>query len=460
MKRQLFVFLLEFLFFASVIFTVSFAGESVISENVSDALDISAETKNIEEYGIPTPLSVSQLRSEAYDLWYAQDYKNAVKKFDELKESSNYLANLIKGGLEPYYNKSYDAHIDSSYIENLVEYENLTNNYIRVRNDAYVKEALCYYKMGDEITALPLLLKALDLLSVYDYSNWTDARNALYDIIGVTDMMTYENAKKLFEEGEYESAKEVFESLGNYSDSSEQVEICNVAILEMGYNAAVKLKDEEQYESAIELFEALGDYKDSTEQIDFCNAAIPERDYDAAVELKDKEQYESAIELFEALGDYKDSAEQIDICNAAIPERDYNAAVKLKDEGDYESAIELFEALGDYKDSAEQMEIVVTLQGEVFRQQPMDTEAYEEEMAYFSIEVNGNKNVRSYQWQTSSDKGNTWKDLDEKTFHSAVTANLNLRMKKDRNGNLYRCIVILDNGVTYTSESAKLTLIE
>ena len=49
MKRQLFVFLLEFLFFASVIFTVSFAGESVISENVSDALDISAETKNIEE---------------------------------------------------------------------------------------------------------------------------------------------------------------------------------------------------------------------------------------------------------------------------------------------------------------------------------------------------------------------------------------------------------------------------
>ena len=45
-------------------------------------------------------------------------------------------------------------------------------------------EGLCYYYLNDYETALPLILKALDLIDIKDTTNWKLAMEALYSIVG------------------------------------------------------------------------------------------------------------------------------------------------------------------------------------------------------------------------------------------------------------------------------------
>lgn len=73
------------------------------------------------------------------------------------------------------------------------------------------------------------------------------------------------------------------------------------------YNAAVALAEAGQYDEAIAAFDELGDYKDSTEQLEAARLEA----YNAAALLAEAGQYEEAISLFTQLGDYKDSAEQV-----------------------------------------------------------------------------------------------------------------------------------------------------
>ncbi len=154
--------------------------------SVSDELDISNEQKDVEEIGIPTPELVEELETNANQLFKDKKYTEAAEAFSELASKSNYLANLISQGLEPFYSKSYsDDDYDSSYVYSLAKYERQSNDYKELRNSAFVKEALCYYYLEEYVSALPLLSKALDLIDVKDTENWDLAREALYDIINV-----------------------------------------------------------------------------------------------------------------------------------------------------------------------------------------------------------------------------------------------------------------------------------
>ena len=46
-------------------------------------------------------------------------------------------------------------------------------------------EGLCYYYLGDYEQALPLLIKALDLIEIEDETNWKLGMDALYSIVGL-----------------------------------------------------------------------------------------------------------------------------------------------------------------------------------------------------------------------------------------------------------------------------------
>ena len=188
MKNKLFTIFLSFCFMFSFCAWVSAdeAEEDTKSVSVADALDITNEKKDVEEIGIPTPSLVKELETDANELFEAKKYKEAAEAYAELASKSNYLANLISQGLEPFYNKRYsDDDYDSSYVFALAKYERQSNDYKSLRNTAFVKQALCYYYLEDYISALPLLDKALDLIDVKDTDNWTLAREALYDIIDV-----------------------------------------------------------------------------------------------------------------------------------------------------------------------------------------------------------------------------------------------------------------------------------
>lgn len=112
----------------------------------------------------------------------------------------------------------------------------------------------------------------------------------------------------------------------------------------------------EQYEDAISIFEQIGDYKDSEEQIANCEEHIKENLYVQAIGLFDSKSYDEAITIFEELGDYKDSQEQIVSCNERIEatkkEETYDMAVGLMQAGEYDEAIVEFGKIPGYEDTA------------------------------------------------------------------------------------------------------------
>lgn len=71
----------------------------------------------------------------------------------------------------------------------------------------------------------------------------------------------YEKAVSLYEEGDYDEAKEIFVKLGEYEDSATMVKACD-------YSKAVKLYEAKDYDNSISIFESIKEYEDSIEYID------------------------------------------------------------------------------------------------------------------------------------------------------------------------------------------------
>ena len=148
------------------------------------------------------------------------------------------------------------------------------------------------------------------------------------------DSIDYKKATKLYNNGEWDEAIEIFESLGSYEDSEDMINACN-------YEKATELYENKEYDEAIEIFESLGSYEDSEDMVNACN-------YEKATGLYENKDYDGAIEIFESLGSYEGSEEMVNACN-------YEKATELYKNKDYDGAIEIFESLGEYKDSTEQI---------------------------------------------------------------------------------------------------------
>lgn len=77
----------------------------------------------------------------------------------------------------------------------------------------------------------------------------------------------YKKAVELYDRGELDSARDIFEQLGGYKDSAAYVEEINKSL---DYDRAVKLYDEGSYEQARTIFEGLGDYEQSAAYLTDC----------------------------------------------------------------------------------------------------------------------------------------------------------------------------------------------
>ena len=158
------------------------------TEEKGDEFDLSNEQEKISELGIPTVDSVRKLKEEADDLYYAKNYKEAATAYSKYAKQANWIANILSSTLEPYYGASYDKRKEW-YPEDLDFYElsaaeSASNNYKAERNRAMLHEGLCYYYEKDYETALPLLIKALDLIEIEDEVNWQLGYDAVTSIIG------------------------------------------------------------------------------------------------------------------------------------------------------------------------------------------------------------------------------------------------------------------------------------
>ena len=146
----------------------------------------------------------------------------------------------------------------------------------------------------------------------------------------------YYLAKSYLQNGYYEKAKASFISLNSFKDSNEYV-------IECDYQNAISYKEQGDYTTAIELLESIGEYKDSIEQIKDSVEQIDERQYLDAKLYIEKKDYSSALRFLKELEDYKDVNELIKDCT-------YNKALLLIEEENYDDAITYLNEIKDYKD--------------------------------------------------------------------------------------------------------------
>lgn len=155
----------------------------------------------------------------------------------------------------------------------------------------------------------------------------------------IKNMLAYQDAEQLAQQGEYEEAIAAFEALGDYKDSAEQ-------ILAVRYARASEWAEDGYYDGALEEFTDLKDYKDSAEQVLAVKYAIADE------ELEDGND-ERALEIFQELGDYKDCAARIASIQDKQTEKAYQWALYLWDDLHSWEAYAAFTELGDYRDSKE-----------------------------------------------------------------------------------------------------------
>lgn len=84
--------------------------------------------------------------------------------------------------------------------------------------------------------------------------------------------------------------------------------------------------------------------------------------------------------------------------------------------------------------------------------QPQDVEVKENETATFTVKVTGTEPL-SYQWQQSTDKGSSWKNIDSATSDTYTT----WKTTMDMSGTQYRCVVSNSAG-SVISDAATLTV--
>ena len=76
------------------------------------------------------------------------------------------------------------------------------------------------------------------------------------------------------------------------------------------YNRAIALKQEGDYQTAIDLFMLLGDYLSSADQAVECKIYLKDAQYDEADRLEQSGDAQGAYDLFSSLSGYRDAAQR------------------------------------------------------------------------------------------------------------------------------------------------------
>lgn len=155
--------------------------------SIVDPFDLTSSSTNVEELGIVTKPEVDALESQVKELYNAENCEAAIPLLIEYSRKANWLANMIAANLDPYYGASYDDRKEYPYskLQPLVPLETLSNEYKEKRNIAIAMQGDCMLSLGDTEGAIPVLLKALDLISLDDEVWWEKTRINLLNIIEV-----------------------------------------------------------------------------------------------------------------------------------------------------------------------------------------------------------------------------------------------------------------------------------
>ena len=149
---------------------------------------------------------------------------------------------------------------------------------------------------------------------------------------GLLNDCTWARAEKALQAHEYETARKLFESLGDYPGAAEKA-------LEAQYESALMLMEAGEYDAAIAAFSGIPDYLDCRELIRRCY-------YLKGLVLESQGEAEAARAAYLSAESYEDSAERAQ----AIQWRQAEAFYAAKD---YASALVIYREMDGYEDARE-----------------------------------------------------------------------------------------------------------
>ncbi|MBR4462792.1 MAG: TIR domain-containing protein [Erysipelotrichaceae bacterium] len=333
-----------------------------ISEVMDDYQDIIAS--KVEEYTIPSYLEEDKLK-ELFRK-YNTSYDSKVPGLEKQKEM---IINLFNDDRSISKIRRYGNQDITSLFDKVIE-----------SYDKRIEEA----KDNDKETI------ALIKQGVVDFMNETeDSIKNLYDEESKKREEDYEKAVEDYEKTNLidvlKQNIEVFTKCGDYRDSKEYIERCNVKIAELKeqhkreeeaaakkkqktilltvaavilsiiafvfyqnvilpnnkYNQAHMYVENGEYEQAVAIYKELGEYRD-------CQELYKDAFYKQGQDALQKENYETAIAVFTELGTYEASGENL---KQAI----YGYALSLVEKLNYDEALEEFDLINEYKDVADKI---------------------------------------------------------------------------------------------------------
>ena len=156
----------------------------------------------------------------------------------------------------------------------------------------------------------------------------------------VIPSVTYNNAEKALEEGNYEEAIAGYEKLGDYKDASEHVK-------DAYFGLGKKLVAEESFDEAVAAFENAAGVENAEKYVQYAKG----RGHLAAGEYKD------AISCFTAVKEIEDSAQR-------LLEANYLYGEKLLKDAKYSDAKLYYTAAGSYQDAKKKVNVCSLMQAE------------------------------------------------------------------------------------------------
>lgn len=166
-------------------------------------------------------------------------------------------------------------------------------------------------------------------------------------IPSLKNYIVYKNAQELLEIGQYDSAAELFDTLGEYKDAS-------VMVMESEYQKAEYTLRNGDVDTAIEIWELLNGYLDSDTRVRELSERMNEEAYQEALLCLNEGKYSEAEDKFRIISGYKDSMEKlnesISLQKDAEKELIYQEVMQNLDKGYFMSAIDSLERIKGYKD--------------------------------------------------------------------------------------------------------------
>ena len=253
---------------------------------------------------------------------------------------------------------------------------------------------------------------------------------------------TYNSAKSLAKNGQYDEAIEIFVSLGDFKDSSHKIyetymlkaeafaadgnytaalEVLEVSHLqELGYDVNQEKKteylylrgkqayDRADYQIAIDNFEAVTGYEDADQLLLECRYVLAEQAYV-------NQQFDTAIDQFKALGESERATEiAYEVAELCYQNGDYDAAItRFKSVGDTQRAVQIayevaqthyqnkdldqaikyFRMAGDYENAVNRVTEITYEAGNL----AMNNKQYKLAVGYFSLIKDYSNSARKIQ---------------------------------------------------------------